>query len=242
MKLNTWFLMTTAAMLVAGCTGGAAAPKGETGKAPATDRPWTSVFDGKTLTGWKVTDFENHGDVRVADGQLILDIGKDDLTGVTWTGAKLPTVNYEIELEANRVDGQDFFCGLTFPVKDSYISYIVGGWGGTLGGLSSLEGYDAANNETTFIRPYENGRWYRMRVLVTAFKVQAWIDGEQVIDGKLTRLEDGKAVERKISVRYEVEASRPFGLAAFRTKAALRNIRYRLLTPAEVEAAGKEPL
>ena len=42
-----------------------------------------SLFDGKTLTGWAITDFAGHGDVRVDDGRLLLESGT--MTGVTWT-------------------------------------------------------------------------------------------------------------------------------------------------------------
>ena len=87
---------------------------------------WISLFDGKTLKGWEATKFGGEGDVTVKDGQLILDFGAD-LTGVH-TKRKLPKINYEVELEAMRVDGSDFFCGFTFPVNDSFCSLIVGGW------------------------------------------------------------------------------------------------------------------
>src|SRR5262247_2068084 len=74
---------------------------------------WKSLFDGKTLAGWKVTDFAGRGEVNVKDGRIILESGS--MTGVTWTN-DLPRMNYEISLDAMRVEGSDFFCGLTFPV------------------------------------------------------------------------------------------------------------------------------
>ena len=40
---------------------------------------------------------------------------------------------------------------------------------------------------------------------------------------------DAEPGERKISVRSEVELSQPLGIAAWRTKAAIRNIRVRSL-------------
>ncbi|MEZ5299675.1 MAG: hypothetical protein R3F11_03245 [Verrucomicrobiales bacterium] len=40
------------------------------------------------------------------------------ITGMRFApgGEALPADGYEIELEARRVSGSDFFCGLTFPV------------------------------------------------------------------------------------------------------------------------------
>lgn len=61
----------------------------------------------------------------------------------------MPVMNYELSLEAMRVDGSDFFCGLTFPVGSNFCSFIVGGWGGGVVGLSSLNSEDASQNETT---------------------------------------------------------------------------------------------
>jgi len=151
-----------------------------------------------------------------------LDFGSADLTGVTWTG-DVPRMDYEVSLEAMRVDGYDFFCGLTFPVKDSCCSLIVGGWGGSLVGISSFDDMDASENETTEYMEFENGRWYRIRLRVTEGRIEAWIDDTQVIDAQ--------PGDRKISVRSEVDLSQPFGLAAWNTKAALRDIRIRRLEP-----------
>src|SRR6185369_7925223 len=86
-----------------------------------------SLFDGKTLTGWKESDFAGRGEVEVKDGRIV--IGTGVMTGITWTN-EVPTNNYEISLEAMRVEGSDFFCALTFPVGKDPCSFIVGGWGG----------------------------------------------------------------------------------------------------------------
>jgi hypothetical protein len=73
------------------------------------------LFDGETLTNWKITNFGPQGEVYVSDDEIILGMG-DGCTGITWTDS-FPKVNYEISLEAKRIMGIDFFCGLTFPVK-----------------------------------------------------------------------------------------------------------------------------
>jgi hypothetical protein len=190
---------------------------------PAAGKPddakagWTSLFDGRTLKGWKSTDFGGEGTVEVKDGAILLGVG-NDLTGVNYR-LPVPTRNFEVSLEARRVDGSDFFCGLTFPVKKDPCSLIIGGWGGGVCGLSSIDGLDASENSTTKFREFENGRWYTIRLRVTDAKIEAWIDKEQIINQSLA----GK----RISIRSEVEASRPFGIASFRTLAALRNIRLR---------------
>ena len=118
-----------------------------TGMAADNEAAATSLFNGRTLGEWKTTVFGGEGDVEVTDGRIVIGAG-NPLSGINWTG-KHPKMDYEIALEAMRVDGSDFFCALTFPVGDSSCSFICGGWGGGVVGLSSLDGADASENETT---------------------------------------------------------------------------------------------
>lgn len=179
---------------------------------------WTNLFDGKTLTGWTVTDFAGHGEVEVKNGTIVLGMGQ--MTGVTWTN-DLPRLDYEISLDAMRVEGGDFFCGLTFPVGKDPCSLIIGGWGGGVVGLSSLDGQDAANNETTRYMTFAKGKWYAIRLRVTGKKIEAWVDADKVVDAETT--------DRSISIRLEMESSKPLGIASYSTTAALRNIKVRRL-------------
>ena len=204
-----------AALTVAVSAVGLSAP--ESGDAEKDKDGWTSLFDGESLKGWEATEFGGEGEVKVEDGRILLGTG-NDLTGIH-TERKLPKIDYEVELEAMRVDGSDFFCGLTFPVGESHCSLIVGGWGGGVCGLSSLDGLDASENETTSFREFKSGVWYPIRLRVTEKRIEAWIEGKQVVDQDIT----GK----KISVRAEVLPSRPFGFASYQTTAALRKIRVR---------------
>lgn len=192
---------------------------------PAAGKPEVQqLFDGKTLAGWKPTEFGGEGEVSVIDGAIVLEMG-NNMTGITWTDAvKLPTIDYEISLEAKRIDGDDFFCGLTFPVKDKALSLILGGWGGATVGLSSIDDADASSNETTSYVDFDRNHWYKVRLRVTEAKVQAWLDGKSIVDVKIAG--------RKLSIRSEVEMSRPFGISTWLTKSAIRKIEVRRL-PAE---------
>jgi hypothetical protein len=195
----------------------------------AEEKPKTrTLFDGKTLKNWKVTDFAGHGEVKVEDGKLILLYG-ETLTGVTWAGAALPRENYEIHLQAMRVDGNDFFCGLTFPVGKDPCSFILGGWGGGVIGLSSLDGYDASENETTQYQEFKSGRWHDVRLRVTPAAIRVWLDKKKIIDVDRAK--------RKISIRPEVELSKPLGIASWQTTAAIRDLTLRPLSPQEIKAA-----
>lgn len=185
------------------------------------EKNWKSLFDGKSLKGWKVTNFGGQGEVTIKDGAIVMDFGSE-ITGITYAGKqKLPKSNYEISLEAQRVDGGDFFCGLTFPVKDDHASLIVGGWAGAVVGISSIDGKDASENETTTRMNFNKGQWYQIRLRVTDEKLQTWIDDKPVVDVKIK--------DRKISTRPEVDLSKPLGISCWQTRAALRKIRLRTL-------------
>jgi multidrug efflux pump subunit AcrA (membrane-fusion protein) len=185
-------------------------------KGASKDTKPVALFDGKSLDGWKDTNFAGAGEIKVEKGQIVMQLG-DSLTGITWKdSAKLPKDNYEISLSAMKLKGDDFFCGLTFPVRDSHASLILGGWGGTLVGLSSIDGQDASENETTIFRKFDPNKWYKVRVRVAENKIEAWVDEEQVIDVDMT--------DKKFSTRIEVDASRPLGIATYQVSAAFKDV------------------
>ena len=88
---------------------------------------WKSLFDGKSLAGWKATDFGGEGDVEVEKGAIVMQRGTN-MTGITYAGKDFPKINYEVTLEGKKIEGQDFFCTTTFPVGASHCSLVVGGW------------------------------------------------------------------------------------------------------------------
>lgn len=186
--------------------------------AQATEPQWIPMFDGQSLGRWASTPFGGEGEVRIENSAIVLPMGSS-MTGVTWQGEPPARINYEIELEAMRTLGNDFFCGLTFPVKDDPCSLIVGGWGGVVVGLSSLDGLDASSNDTTKYMTFEDDRWYRIRLHVTENTIVAWIDGEKVVNANITG--------RKVSVRPEVFKSKPLGISTWNTEGRIRGIRWR---------------
>jgi len=174
------------------------------------------LFDGQTLKNWKVPEFGGEGKVSVKDGQLIIGQG-EPMSGVTWAGGELPNVDYEITFEAQRVEGSDFFGTITFPVQKSTCSFVLGGWGGGVTGLSSLDGYDASENQTTNYQQFEKGKWYGVRVRVTQTKIEVWLDEQQVVDVDYS--------DKKVGIRIEVELSKPLGFTTYRTTGAIRELK-----------------
>jgi hypothetical protein len=152
----------------------------------------------------------------------------DPLTGIRWEG-DVVRENYELQLEARRTDGFDFFCGLTFPVGKDHVSLILGGWGGGVVGISSIDGRDASENDTTSFRNFDNGTWYKVRVRVDPYTIYGWIDDKEAC----SHAREG----HEFDIRYEMDQCVPLGLAAFQCKAELRNLRMRKLTDEELAQA-----
>jgi hypothetical protein len=179
---------------------------------------WRPLFNGNDLAGWTEGNFGGGGELEAGEGILVLGMGQP-FTGLRYSN-EFPVTNYEIALDAMRVMGSDFFCALTVPVADSFCSLIIGGWGGSLVGISSLNGMDASENETTKFLGFENNRWYRVRMRVTPKRLEAWIDQEKVVDvvtsAKLVTVRPG-----------EIEECKPLGLATWQTAAAYREIHFR---------------
>jgi hypothetical protein len=178
------------------------------------------LFDGVSLDNWQVIDFEGHGNISIVDSCIIIDKG-ELISGIRWA-EDFPKTNYEINLDAKRIDGSDFFCGMTFPVKESFLTLVLGGWGGAMVGLSCIDGYDAANNMTGNLFRFASGWWYAIHLRVTDKKIEAWIEDEKIVDFTIEN--------SKLSLRWEVESSVPFGITTYKTTGALRNIRLHLIT------------
>jgi hypothetical protein len=178
---------------------------------PANTPDGTFLFSGSSLNGWEITDFGPQGPFEVSGASIILGMG-EGCTGITTT-SKFPKTDYEVTLEAKRISGNDFFCGMRFPVNDSPCTLIVGGWGVNLVGLSCIDGKDASESETRGIMKFEPDRWYRIRLLVTENNITAWIDDQVIVDFAVGNW--------KLSIRPEVNLPGPFGIASWYTTAAL---------------------
>ena len=217
-----------------------------------TDDPkWTSMFDGKTLDGWSVTKLDEDKKAEIKDGCIV--IGRDGLASGLKYDKPFPKSNYEIMYQAKRAKGYDFFATLTFPVKESHCSFVTGGWSGYVIGLSSIGGYDASENETSAFYDFKDNQWYQFRVSVSDDRIRVWLypvdkDGKPIEAKKDDPKTESAAKEeiekpkvdlvlgnKSISTRLEVTFYRPFGISTWNTEGHIRDIKYRELTPDEVE-------
>ena len=176
------------------------------------------LFNGSSLKNWhpvSMDDFVYRGRISVENKSMVLNSGQPG-TGLRFTG-KLPTTNYEISLEAMRIEGFDFFCGLTFPVGTNFCTLIAGGWDGDVLGLSNINQQSAADNETTRSVPFEQNRWYAFRLRVEEDHITLWLDERKVFQTNIRN--------KSITIRSSMQPLCPLGLCSWYTKAAFRNIR-----------------
>jgi hypothetical protein len=217
-------LLTVIIGLMAAATGLAPSARGTE---PAKTRV---LFDGRSLEGWKKTVFAHAGEVKVEGGRIVLATG-NTMTGITCTRTDLPRLDYELSYSAMRIEGVDFFAACTFPVGPSYLTFVNGGWGGHITGLSSLNGQDASENETGRPFKFENGKWYQFRIRVTDRAVRCWIDGKPVValDHR----------DHQLSTRVETRGNQPLGFSTWETAGAVKQVEIRPLTPVEIADANK---
>jgi hypothetical protein len=176
------------------------------------------LFNGKDLSGWKKTELGGEGEVEVKEGKIVAYQGAS-LTGVQYTNALPARIDYQLTVEAMKIEGDDFFCGLTFPVKETHCSLILGGWGGGVVGLSSIDGMDASENDTTKYLKFDKNKWYKVKVEVHADRIKAWIDNDLLVDAEIK--------DHKIDLRPGgIELQKPLGLCAYQTTAAWREIKF----------------
>jgi len=181
------------------------------------------LFNGKSLDDWESVDVGGSGPVELEGGLMIINQGENVSGAIYKKADTLPTTNYEITLDAKRIQGVDFFVGLTFPVGDlkHCATLICGGWGGSVTGISCIDGMDASDNNTSSYQRYKDDEWYSIKLRVTPKNISVWLGDKQIIDEDI----EGK----KISVRPgPIESYLPLSLTTFNTMAAIRNVK---LTP-----------
>ena len=178
-----------------------------------------ALFSPPLIEHWQDAKMENSGAVqREADG-FTLKAGSP-MTGIvfpTWEQDGLPFTDYRLTYEAMRVSGGDFFGSVTFPVgsRERCVTFVLGGWGGTQVGISSIDGYDASENPTGSSQRFENGRWYRLRIKVREDSLQVWLDDKPLVSFN--------PKGRQLSLRGgDIAKCVPLGFATYGTEGRLR--------------------
>ncbi len=177
------------------------------------EEPWAAT--------WQAAGIPDQAEIEVAQGELSLPAGQP-MTGAKfprWQAPEFPVTNYAITYEALRVEGDDFFGTVSFPVgsSEAHASFVLGGWGGTVTGISNIDFSDANENQTRAEQQFENNRWYRVRVEVKPEELRAWIDDRLVVNVSIKG--------RQISLRQGfIDHCKPFGFATYDTAGRIRAV------------------
>ena len=147
------------------------------------------------------------------------------MTAMVYTN-RFPTMNYELSLQAMRVKGEDFFVALTVPVYSNFCTVIIGGWGGGLCGISSIDFMDAAENPFSEHFFLENNRWYSLRVRVTPGVFQVFLDDKLYT----ARVEFESSTRFSLRHGSDIDKTTPLGLTTYRTLAHWRNFNLTRIT------------
>ena len=182
-----------------------------------------ALFNGKDLSGWKIADMPDRGNVTAYSNGVVECGTGAPMTGIAYTNTP-PAMNYELSLEAMRVEGSDFFAALTIPIGKSFCTVIIGGWGGGLCGISSFDYADASENQWSENLTFENNRWYTLRVRVTPGVLQIFLNE----DLYTARIEYDDSSRFSLRPGSDIDKTKPLGLATYQTRAHWRNF---TLTP-----------
>lgn len=193
-------------------------------KSEVTPTSW-NLLEGKAAAQWQQAGIPDEGEIQVEKDELILKAGLP-MTGAKWAGwsPDMPGTNYAITYEALRVEGEDIFGMVTFPVgsHQSHATFVLGGWGGTVTGISSIDFKDANENQTRAEQRFETNRWYKVRVEVRPDDLRAWIDDRLVVNATIK----GKQVGLRPGF---IDHCLPFGFATYGTTGKVRQIRIETL-------------
>lgn len=185
-----------------------------------------ALLEGDLAQAWRPAGIPEEGAVRLDAAELSVGIGLP-MTGAKftrWQEAGIPDTNFCIEYETMRVEGEDIFGMCTFPVgsHQAHATFVIGGWGGTLTGVSSINFKDASENQTRGEQMFENQRWYRVRLEVTPDVIRAWVDDKPVVNASIKG--------RHVSLRPGfIDHCLPFGFATWNTLAKIRHVVIRRL-------------
>jgi len=213
-----------ALVLALGCCSG----KKETEKAKTEAPSRWELFSPALIEKWQEAKMIKGGGMhREADG-FTLKAG-EPMTGIvfpSWFTDGLPATDYAITYEARRVGGSDFFGSVTFPVRDekTFVTFVMGGWGGAQVGISSIDGYDAASNTTGSSQHFIDGQWYRVRIEVRTHEIQVWLDNKVIVRANTT----GRSLGLRVG---EIKSCVPFGFATYQTEGQVRGCVVEKLAP-----------
>jgi hypothetical protein len=203
--------------------------------AQATDGGWTTLFDGKTLTGWQGYKGKELGPGwKVVDGVLVLDGKGGDLVSAKEYG------NVELSLDFKIAEGGN--SGIMYRVTtEGEAPYYSGPEYQILDNERHADAKNGPDRLTganyDLIAPSKNichpaGHWNSTRILVRGAHVEHWLNGEKVVEYELWTPEWKTLVANnkfKQWPSYGTAKAGVIGLQDHGDTVAFKNIKIRIL-------------
>ncbi len=176
---------------------------------------FVSLFDGKTLNGWKKSE-ENPDSLKVEDGQIVIDGPRAHLF---YDGELAPLKNFHFIAEVMTTPGSN--SGIYFHTK-----YQPSGWPkygyecqvnvthGDPKRTSSLYGV-----ENIAAPPVKDNEWYRQEIIVEGRRIRLILNGETMVDytEPENKAAESKDFERRLSEgTFALQAHDPDSKVYFR--------------------------
>ncbi len=151
---------------------------------------WQKIFDGKTLTGWRLMAVHggNGGVWAVENGALTANQEKDHKGGLLGTDKKYSDFEIELEFKADfPVD-----TGLFLRTRDDGMGYQITidyRQGGLVGSLYAPTEGDFIQQNKNWDKVFNKNGWNKLRARIAGqpAHVQAWLNGVKMTDFKDTR-------------------------------------------------------
>ena len=169
---------------------------------------WKLLFDGKTLTGWRVYKKEDAGNWTVKDGQLVS--GGGDLMTAEQYGDFIFSVDWKFVKGNNsgiiyRV-GEE---GKTAWVTGPEMQIMTHGPDDKLGKTAGGSLYDAFAPTANALKPATE--WNTFKIVASGKRIEHWVNGKKVVDVEIGSDAWNKAIEQSKWKDNKLFASRPAG-------------------------------
>jgi hypothetical protein len=178
------------------------------------DDGWVTIFDGKSLDGWKIN--ENKESWKLEDGALV---ANGNRSHAFYVGDDKPFKNFELKVEVQTKKGSNG--GIFFHTRYQESDWPVQGYesqvNNTQGDPQKTGGL--YNTEKVLKAPAEDGKWWTQHIIVKGSHVVVKIDDKTVVDFEEPadkKGADGKLREKLSEGTFALQAHDPGSTVMYR--------------------------
>ena len=178
------------------------------------DDGWVTIFDGKSLDGWKIN--ESKESWKLEDGALI---ANGNRSHAFYVGDDKPFKNFELKAEVQTKKGSNggIFFHTKYQDSDWPMQGIESQVNNTQGDPQKTGGlYNIAK---VLKAPAEDGKWWTQHIIVKDRHVQVFVDGNKVVDYEEPadkKGADGKLREKLSEGTFALQAHDPGSTVMYR--------------------------